>query len=148
MQREFAASVIVRCPPERAFDFVADHDNVARVLEGVTRWEPLGRSSGEGARYRVEMKAFGVALPAELRLDLWEPPRRLGWVSEPGSAWQQGRWTFTPTRGGTRIELRIAYRLPRPAALLTPLAPAVEELVRRRLERALARIRDRLEAAA
>ncbi len=148
VQREFRASVVIACPPERAFDFVADHRNVAPVLEGVTRWEPRGRATGAGARYRVEIIALGVSLPAELRLDQWQRPRRIGWVSEPGSAWQRGRWTFTPAPGGVRVELRIAYRLPRLAAVLAPLAPPVEALVRRRLERALERIRDRLEVAA
>ena len=51
---EFAAAVTVKTTPERAFDYFADHHHVAEVLEGVSRWDPIGEQTGGiGARYRV-----------------------------------------------------------------------------------------------
>ena len=48
---EFSASVIVKTAPERAFDYFADYRHVSQVLEGVSRWEPLGdKTQGVGAR--------------------------------------------------------------------------------------------------
>lgn len=142
---EFTASVVVGCPPERAFDYFADHHHVAQVVDGVSRWEPIGsKSRGVGARYDVEMVALGVPLKSVLRLNRWRRPREIGWVSESGLIKQEGGFTFTKVPDGVHVELRIAY-LP-PAAMLGALvARRLDWVVRRRLSRSLERIRDTLE---
>ena len=57
----FKAEVTAGCPPERAFDYFADHRHVAAVLDGVSRWEPIGeKTRGVGARYNVEIVALGL----------------------------------------------------------------------------------------
>jgi uncharacterized membrane protein len=140
----FTASVTVAVPAQKAFDFVADYRNVSRVLDGVTRWEPLGRSRGLGARFEVEMRTFGIPLHNVLVLDRWHEPRELGWRSESGLIEQTGRWRFQRRSGGTEIELRIAYAPPG-AALGNLVAGRADALVKRRLETALERIRAELE---
>jgi uncharacterized membrane protein len=140
----FTASATVAAPVQKAFDFVADYRNVSRVLDGVTRWEPLGRSRGLGARFEVEMRTFGIPLRNVLVLDRWEEPRELGWRSESGLIEQTGGWRFQQRPGGTEIELRIAYAPPG-AAVGNLVAGRADALVRRRLERALERIRAELE---
>jgi uncharacterized membrane protein len=143
---EFKASVTVKCSPERAFDYFADHRHVAQVLEGVSRWEPVGaRTRGVGAQYNVEMTAMGFPLKSTLRLDRWMRPEEIGWVSESGLIKQQGGFTFTEARDGVRIELRIAYEPPG-AMLGGAVARRMDWMVRRRLEHALERIRDTLES--
>ena len=143
---EFKSEVAVKCSPERAFDYFADHRHVAEVLEGVSKWEPVGtKTRGIGARYNVEIVAFGLPLKSVLRLNRWRPPDEIGWVSESGLIKQDGGFTFKKLPGGVRIELRIAYEPPASfvgAALARPL----DRMVRGRLERALERIRERLEA--
>jgi uncharacterized membrane protein len=143
---EFSAAVTVKCPPKRAFDYFADHRHVAAVLEGVTRWDPIGeQTQGAGARYNVEMNAFGVPLKNVLRLDRWESPREIGWVSESGLVKQEGAFTFKKVKEGVRIELRIVYSPP--AGILgAAIARQLDSAVRLRLEQALERIRERLEA--
>src|SRR6202049_5336413 len=144
--REFSAGVVAKVPPERAFDYFADYRHVADVLEGVSRWEPVGtKTRGAGARYNVELVAFGLPLRSVLKLNLWRRPEEIGWVSESGLIKQDGGFTFEKTPSGVRIELRIAYEPPASfvgAALARPL----DRVVRERLKRALERIRDRLEA--
>ncbi len=82
---EFAAAVTVKTTPERAFDYFADHHHVAEVLEGVSRWDPIGEQTGGiGARYRVEMVALGLPLRNVLRLNRWRRPHEIGWISESG----------------------------------------------------------------
>jgi uncharacterized membrane protein len=143
--REFSARTHVDRPPADVFDFIADYRNVPRVLEGVSRWEPLGRRTrGAGARYNVEMRTLGVPLSAVLKLSEWRRPERIAWVSEEGLIPQRGGWTFTPRGSGVDLELKMAYEPPA-AALGNFIAGRVERLVRRRLERALARIRAELE---
>ena len=147
--REFSASTRIATTPERAFDFVADHRNVASVLEGITRWDPLdsGRAAERGARYDVEMRTFGIPLANRLVLDAWDRPRRIGWRSETGLIAQRGGWTFTGHPDGTTtVALRIAYEPPL-AAFGNLLAGRADAVVRRRLERALAAMKARLEGA-
>jgi uncharacterized membrane protein len=145
-QREFSADVIVKCTPERAFDYFADHEHVAAVLEGVTKWEPIGsKSEGVGARYEVEMLALGFPLKSVLRLSRWRRPHEIGWVSEKGVIKQEGGFTFTKVRGGVHILLRIGYTPPG-AILGAVVAGRVDGVVRDRLQKALERIRDVLEA--
>jgi ribosome-associated toxin RatA of RatAB toxin-antitoxin module len=142
--QEFTARVTAPCTQQQAFDFVADHRNVPRVLDGVTRWQPLSRHTrGLGARFDVEMRTLGIPLRTVLVLDAWEEPERIGWRSESGLVEQRGRWTFRPAADGTEIELRIAYQPPG-GPLGSLAAGSAAGIVRRRLETALARMRDLL----
>jgi uncharacterized membrane protein len=142
---EFKSAVTVKSSPERAFDYFADHRHVAEVLDGVSKWEPVGtKTRGVGARYNVELVAFGLPLRSVLKLNLWRPPEEIGWVSESGLIKQDGGFTFEKVPAGVRVELRIAYEPPASfvgAALARPL----DRMVRERLKRALERIRERLE---
>jgi polyketide cyclase/dehydrase/lipid transport protein len=142
---EFKSTVTAKSSPERAFDYFADHRHVAEVLEGVSKWEPVGtKTRGAGARYNVELVAFGLPLRSVLKLNLWRRPEEIGWVSESGLIKQDGGFTFEKVPAGVRIELRIAYEPPASfvgAALARPL----DRVVRERLKRALERIRERLE---
>jgi uncharacterized membrane protein len=143
---EFTAEVMVQCPPERAFDYFADHRHVAEVLEGVSRWDPIGaKTRGAGARYNVEMAALGFPLKSVLRLNRWRRPHVIGWISESGLIKQAGSFTFTKARSGVRIELRIAYEPPA-SVLGAAVARRLDWMVRQRLQRALERIREKLEA--
>ena len=146
MKLQFGAGVTVKTTPERAFDYFADHRHVAEVLEGVSRWEPIGpRSKGIGARYQVEMVALGLPLKNVLRLDRWRRPYEIGWVSESGLVRQEGGFTFREVAGGVRIELRVVYEPPA-SVIGVAVGRRMDSLVRRRLEHALERIREVLEA--
>ena len=143
---EFGAVVDVRTTPERAFDYFADHRHVADVLEGVSRWHPISeKTRGVGARYSVEMLAFGFPLRNVLRLNRWRRPREIGWVSESGLIKQEGGFTFTKTADGVRIGLRIAYEPPG-WVVGAAVARRVDGVVRGRLEEALQRIKHTLES--
>ena len=143
---EFEANVTVKAPPERVFDYFADYRHVAQVLEGVSKWEPIGgKTRGVGARYAVEMVALAVPLKSVLRLNRWRRPEEIGWVSESGLIKQEGGFTFTETEHGTRIELRIVYEPPG-FAVGAAIAGRLDWMVRRRLESALNRIRRELES--
>jgi uncharacterized membrane protein len=146
-QREFSAKVTIKCPPERAFDYFADHRHVAAVLEGVNRWEPIGaKSRGVGARYEVEMVALGFPLKSVLRLNRWRRPHEIGWVSESGLIKQEGGFTFTAVKGGVHVVLRIAYTPPG-AMLGAAVAGRVDGVVRRRMQNALERIQQILDSS-
>jgi ligand-binding SRPBCC domain-containing protein len=142
---EFSADVVVKCAPERAFDYFADHRHVAAVLDGVKKWEPIGaKTRGIGARYDVEMEVLGFPIRSVLRLDRWRRPREIGWVSEAGPVKQEGRFEFTPTADGVRIVLSIAY-VPPASILGAAVAGPLDRVVRSRLQTALEHIREKLE---
>lgn len=145
-QLEFSAAVTIKCSPERAFDYFADHRHVAAVLDGISRWEPIGtKSQGVGARYEVEMVALGFPLKSVLRLNRWRRPHEIGWVSESGLMKQEGGFTFTTVKTGVHIVLRIAYTPP--AAILgAAIAGRLDWVIRNRLQTALERIREVLES--
>ena len=142
---ELTAEVTVKCPPERAFDYFADHRHVAAVLEGVSRWEPAGtKTEGVGARYNVEMQALGIPLKSVLRLNRWRRPHEIGWISKSGLIKQEGGFTFKEVKEGVHIELRIAYEPPA-SFVGGAIAGRLDWVVRRRLQKALERIRDLLQ---
>ncbi len=145
---EFTASVIVNTTPERAFDYFADYRHVAKVLEGVTRWEPIGsKTTGIGVCYNVELVAMGFPLRSVLRLNRWRRPHEIGWASESGLIKQEGGFTFTKTPKGVRVQLRIAY-VPPGSVVGALIAKRLDGLVRGRLQRAMDHIRDTLEDSA
>lgn len=136
----------MKATPQQAFDYFADYRHVAHVLDGVSKWEPIGRKTkGVGARYNVEMIAFGFPLKSVLVLNRWSPPEEIGWKSESGVIRQQGGFTFSEVTTGVRIELRIAYEPPA-AFIGGAIARRVDWVVRRRLDHALEQIRKTLEA--
>jgi uncharacterized membrane protein len=143
---EFSAEVVIKCSPERAFDYFADHRHVATVLDGVSKWEPIGaKSKGIGARYNVELVALGLPLKSVLRIDRWRRPHEIGWMSESGLIKQEGGFAFTAVGEGVLVVLSIAY-VPPAAVVGAAVAGRLDWVVRRRLQGALERIRDKLEA--
>ena|SRR5438034_3310261 len=144
-ERRFSAVIDIAREPRDVFAWVADHRNVPRVLEGVSRWEPLsGRDRGRGARFDVAMTALGFPLSNVLVLDTWDEPAEIGWRSESGPVAQSGRWRFRAVPAGTEVTLTIRY-VPPGGAVGGLVAARVDGLVRARLERALERIKAILE---
>jgi uncharacterized membrane protein len=143
--RRLTARTEIARPPAEVFAWVADHRNITRALDGVERWEPMGRCArGVGARFAVRVGAAGLALDAVLVLDRWDEPDAIGWHSLSGPVRQSGAWRFVARRPGTHVELDIAYEPP--AGIIGDLvASRVEGVVRDRLEVALERMRDALE---
>jgi uncharacterized membrane protein len=143
--RTFSASVRIAREPEAVFDWVADYRHVARVLEGVERWDPLQHETrGRGARFSVSMSALGFPLENVLVLDVWDEPRAIGWRSESGLLEQSGRWEFRPRQEGTDVTLTISY-VPPLGLVGQLLAGEVDSLVRGRLDRALGSMKSVLE---
>ena len=146
MKLEFDSSVDVDVTPEKAFDYFADYHHVPQVLDGVTRWEPIGaKSEGVGARYNVEMVTLGFPLKNVLRLNRWRRPDVIGWESVSGLVKQEGGFRFKANGSGVRIELHIGYEPPG-WALGATVARSMDGMIRARLHRALQKIKATLEA--
>ena len=145
-ERRFSAQVSVDRSPEDAFEWVSDYHNAARVLDGVTRWRPVGfKTRGAGARFDVAMRALGVPLENELVIDTWREPHTIAWHSEAGPVWQAGGWSFRQQNGGTEVTLSIAYEPPA-GQMGAAVAARVDDAVRRRLMKGLQRMKREVEA--
>ena len=147
-ERRFSARVQVDRPPEVAFEWVSDYQNAASVLEGVTRWKPIGfKTRGAGARFDVAMRALGFPLENVLVIDTWQEPHAIAWHSEAGAIPQTGGWTFDEQNGGTEVTLTIAYQPPA-GQVGAAVAGHVDSAVRRRLEKALQKMKREVEQTA
>jgi len=144
-ERRFSASVRVDRPAEAAFEWVSDYHNAAKVLDGVTRWKPVGfRTRGRGARFDVAMQALGLPLENVLVIDTWREPHAIAWHSEAGLVPQTGGWTFDQRNGSTEVTLSIAYQPPA-GEVGAAVAARVDGTVRKRLEKALRRMKKEVE---
>jgi uncharacterized membrane protein len=144
-ERRFSAQVHVEREPERVFEWVSDYRNAGKVLEGVSRWKPVGfKTRGAGARFDVAMGVFGLPLETELVIDTWREPSEIRWHSESGLVWQAGGWSLEARGGGTAVTLSIAYRPPA-GQVGGALAGRADGLVRGRLEGALRRMKREIE---
>ena len=119
---------------------------MARVLEGVSEWRPLGRADGPGARYEVRLGMLPVPIRARLVLVEWDRPQAIAWDTESSLVVNRGRWTFRPAPSGTRVELAITYEPPA-GAVGNFVAARMEQSVRSRIIRALDRMKAILEAS-
>jgi carbon monoxide dehydrogenase subunit G len=137
-ERELVVEEVIARSPGDVFEFVADYRNVADILEGVTRWEPIGPPSrGVGARYRVELSLLGgLSARAIIRLTEWEVPRAIAFETEGAPIRVGGRWAFTPRGEGTLIRLAVAYQPPG-GTVGGWLAGAAEVLLRQRIAAAV-----------
>ncbi len=108
------ASVLINCPVEMAFTFIADtaNDRAWRSHLGSSR----GRATAVGDRITQTYSYQGTSKSVELEVSEFEPPERLGYtISKPVRA----RMSFhcRPDGAGTRVSVAISASLSGPAAL-------------------------------
>jgi uncharacterized protein YndB with AHSA1/START domain len=122
-------------PPERIFDHLAEHENLAEVFGAkVTRLrDGEGERNGIGSIRKLQI---GPLPPFEETVDEFVPSERIVYRITKGSPLRGhvGVMTFAPTPGGgTRFvyDIRIASPLP-------GLAPLVRASLRRSISRSLA----------
>jgi hypothetical protein len=113
-------TVDVTVPPSIVFDYVAD---VSRHGEWASEYDHMKASAEEpgqpaiGARYKAEGISFGTARSAStlnskpaksvVTITALEAPKRLAFDAE-GSNWLfHHEFTFSPSKGGTRVERHV-----------------------------------------
>jgi uncharacterized membrane protein len=105
-----AEAITVSAPAEEVWSIVSDPEQVLGFMSGVTRWEVVSPSpTGLGARYRVLFRVGSAEIGGLIEIVEWAPPCELAWTSVTGLD-QRGRWRLRDGgRGGTRVEVRLAY---------------------------------------
>jgi hypothetical protein len=120
------------------FAFFADAGNLERITPPFLHFRirtPLPITMREGALIEYDLRLHGMPVRWRTRIDRWEPGRAFvdRQLSGPYTRWVHLH-TFTPERGGTRLDDRVEYLLP-----LDPLSRPVHALyVRPTVERIFA----------
>jgi uncharacterized membrane protein len=105
-----AEAITISAPAEQVWAIVSDPECVLEFMSGVTRWEVASPNpTGLGARYRVLFRVGSAEIGGLVEVVEWAPACDLAWTSVTGLD-QRGRWRLRQTgRGGTRVEVRLAY---------------------------------------
>lgn len=103
-------AITISAPAEQVWAIVSDPERVLGFMSGVTRWEVVSPNpTGLGARYRVLFRIGSAEVGGLIEIVEWAPPSDFAWTSVTGLD-QRGRWRLRESgRGGTRVELRLAY---------------------------------------
>lgn len=142
------AEIEVGRPRAEVFDYLAHAEHLPDYVQDFAWVKPEGAGEpGPGARYSYEMKrgAKGTFEWTE-----FSPPGRLGWhgppaQAGPGSMEPSGWWELSDSGAGTRVKLVMT---PRPGGLFRLMAPFMGMGMRKGNQRALERLKARLEGSA
>jgi len=105
-----AATGHIAAPIDRVWSIVSDPERMLSFMSGVTRWEVAGdEPRGLGARYRILFRIGAAEVGGLIEVVEFDEPCDMAWTSVTGVD-QRGRWRLrSDSRGGTRVELRLAY---------------------------------------
>lgn len=102
-------SIYIDAAPEEVYDLWTDVENFPRFMSHVAEVRDLGR----GRSHWVVRGPAGSEFEWNARLTEQSRPHRLAWRSEPGAEiGQNGSVQFEPSRGGTRVTVRLSYQPP------------------------------------
>jgi uncharacterized membrane protein len=101
--------VTVAATPERLYRFWRNFENLPRIMSHVERVEVL---SDTRSRWHAKVPG-GIPVSWEAEIINDQPPRLIAWRTAPGSmVTHAGSVRFTPSGGGTRIEVSLQYAPP------------------------------------
>jgi uncharacterized protein YndB with AHSA1/START domain len=142
---DVTVSGLVRAPPQKVFEFLADLENWPRWQDDMKSTKLVEGERGRvGARYRYVSKAMGQTFDSTVRVSAVEPGRLVAFEGEwAGMIRPSGRYLVEPAEGGSRVTLN-----PHPEArgFGKLMAPLMGAMIRRLNKQHLERLRVALEA--
>ena len=139
----FETSVRIERPVDEVFGYVAEPENFPRWNSAVRSVRKT--SSGEeplGATYAMTRQLPSGQAENELEITAHERPRKFAIRTLSGPTPFVYRYAFSPTDGGTLLELDAEVELPGAAALVGPLA---RRAVKRGVDNNFAKLKGALE---
>jgi uncharacterized membrane protein len=119
----FETSVRIERPTDKVFAYVSEPENFPRWNSAVQTVRKT--SSGEepvGSTYAMTRQLPSGQVENDLEITVYEPPREFAIRTLAGPTPFVYRYAFSPTHGGTLVELEAEVELPGAAALVGPLA--------------------------
>ena len=141
---DVSRTIHIDAAPDKVYELWSNYENFPHFMSNVIEVRDLGNRRSHwvvrgpaGTEYR-----FDSVLTEQSR------PRRLAWRSEPGAEIEQfGSVEFQPSRGGTRVTVRMSY-VPPAGAIGHGLAAMIGSDPERRMEEDLARMKAVIERGA
>ena len=108
----FKHSVTIRCPIDRAFDYVADWQNLKSFMSNILDITPVSFvQTGPGAAYDTVFKVGGANILTTLEVTEYVRNKKLMLKSRQGLK-IIGGWEFKIVKEGTSIIFSLQYDLP------------------------------------
>jgi uncharacterized membrane protein len=121
-------SIDINAPVEKVFAYLNDPTSGPEWMVSMMEVSNV-TGSGVGQRYNWKYKMIGIPFQGESTVTEQVLNER-GVVENKGGIPSTFRWTFTPLKGGTKLDLEVDYTIPVPV-----LGKMAEKLVLKRNER-------------
>jgi uncharacterized protein YndB with AHSA1/START domain len=109
---EASNEVVIDRPIDEVFAFLADAENDPRWRDGVLDIAREPGASGVGARYRQGIKGpGGRRVAADVEITEYVQDTLIAFRGTAGPVRPEGRYTFSPADGGTRVRFELAAKL-------------------------------------
>lgn len=109
---QFKRAVTIRCPVDKAFDYVTDWQNLKSFLSIIIEISPISFvQSGPGAAFDTVFKLGGANIPTTLEVLEFVRDKKMILKSRQGLK-MEGGWEFRTAPEGTIISFSIQYELP------------------------------------
>jgi uncharacterized membrane protein len=109
----FKHTVVIRCPVDKAFDYVADWQNLKSFMSNILDITPVSYvHSGPGAAYDTVFKVGGANILTTLEVTEYARNKKLMLKSRQGLK-IIGGWEFKTAKEGVSIAFSLQYELPK-----------------------------------
>jgi hypothetical protein len=140
----YEISTEVAVPPDQAFDWVSDLENIPKWQGGVFMSEIITPPPIRiGTRFRETFRVMGLRLTADCEVATLTRPSAFGFVADGPQMRYRSAFLFETVPGGTRITGRSTTTM---RGLWKLLEPLVKAEGRREIEAEFARLKSAIEA--
>jgi len=109
---QFKRSVTVKCPVDKAFDYISDWQNIKSFMSNIIEINPISFVQyGPGAAFDTTFKLGGANIPTTLEVFEFMRDSKLILKSRQGLK-MTGGWEFKIVPEGTVIYFSLQYDLP------------------------------------
>lgn len=109
---QFKRTVTIKCPLEKAFDYVTDWQNLKSFFSNILDINPISLVQyGPGAAFETLFKVKRAEIPTTLEVIEFVKDKKMILRSTRGLK-VRGGWEFKPTSEGTLITFSLEYELP------------------------------------
>jgi uncharacterized membrane protein len=140
---KFGGSVMINAPVEVVFEYVYNHENTTKFMEGLKTWEPIGELKGLGTLFRLEIQAGPTTFGCEAEITelVWD--KLIRWESRSGIS-NSGAWLVESDGTSTTAHFEQEFVLPGGIAGEL-LAKTMEPLINNQTRRSLNALKQQVE---
>lgn len=109
---QFKRTVVIKCPLEKAFDYITDWQNLKSFMSNILNVNPISYVQyGPGAAFETTFKVKRAEIPTTFEVVEFIKDQMVKMKSTRGLKVRCG-WSFKETPDGTLITFSLEYELP------------------------------------